>query len=106
MKSVESKMSGSNAPRRAAKRVRIEITRSESGLYVASSEDVKGLLISHRDRAAIEADIPNVLRVLLKRRYNQDVIVLRLEDDDDPNLEDWVSIPAHIASEALAEHKG
>lgn len=85
--------------------VRIQMEQSETGLFKAWSEDLPGLLVTHRDLAAIKADLPNIIKIMFKRRHGLDVEVLEAMPqkcvDTSPRVfPDWVAIPAHIAHEA------
>ena len=46
------------------KQVEIIVEKDESGLFHATSADVLGLYVCHRDKEAIRADIPAVIEAL------------------------------------------
>lgn len=57
--------------------IRIRIDRHQRGLFMATSPDISGLYLAHRDLNAILADIPNIVRLWFRRRYNLDVRVFQ-----------------------------
>lgn len=87
--------------------VRISIDQTDSGLFKAWSEDLPGLLVTHREVAAITADLPDIIKMIFLRRYQMDVEVREAMPQkcvgSAPRLvPDWVAIPAHVAHEARA----
>jgi hypothetical protein len=82
-----------------AKRVTVLIEESNTGLFTATCTDIPGFFIAHSDRDAVERDIPNLIRLLLRRRLNQDIVVAKL---DDLSTDQWVWMPAHIAQTVTA----
>ena len=77
--------------------IRVNIEHSGDGLYVATSHDLPGFFIAHPDLNEVQEDIPNVIRVLIRRRTKQDVLVARVSPrESEPNS--WVSIPALTTS--------
>jgi hypothetical protein len=84
--------------------VRISIEQTDSGLFKATSEDLPGLLVTHRDIAAIRTDLPSIIKLVFQRRHNLDVEVREAMSQKcvgagAPRLvPDWVAIPAHIAA--------
>lgn len=70
------------------------------GLFIATSPDLNGLLIAHPNQDEVQNDIPNVIRMLIRRRTKQDVMVAQVSPrDSEPNS--WVSIPAFLAARGM-----
>ena len=88
--------------------VRIDLAQTDSGLFVATSKDVPGLFVTHRDVAAIRSDMPTVIRAMYRRLYGLDVTVVEARhgaDRGSPSaMPDWVALPAHIAADAMRGH--
>ena len=86
--------------------VNVKIEESASGLFFATSEDLDGLCVAHRDLDKIKEDMPNIVRLLYKRRFDLDVKVFEASSpkgDDAPNkLGAWAAITPHVAEMALA----
>jgi len=80
--------------------ITVRIDKESSGLFVATSKDMPGLLVAHPDREIVEQDIPNVIRVLIKRRRNQDVLVAKVSPDES-QIDRWVFVPAFIAAQTV-----
>lgn len=75
--------------------IRIRVDQHDNGLLCASSPDLPGMVIIHRDLKAIRDDIPNVIRLMLKRAGGRDVEILAAANSEKkPKLiSDWVAIP-------------
>jgi len=57
--------------------VRVRVDRHKRGLFMATSPDISGIFLAHRDLNAILADIPNVIRLWFKRHHNLEVRVFQ-----------------------------
>jgi len=57
--------------------VRVRVERNGTGLYMATSPDISGIYVAHRDLNAIYADMPNVIRLWFKRAEGRDVRVFQ-----------------------------
>jgi hypothetical protein len=82
-----------------AKIVRVKIEADESGLFFATSRDLKGLLVAERKREELNHSIGNAI-VALYAASGVKVIATMAEDgngDDCP----WVAVPAEVARAAL-----
>lgn len=86
--------------------VRIQLEKDESGLIFATSGDLPGLFLAHRDLSAMKTDIPNVIRLLYQRRYNVSVEIVEANaqsEPDAPNLLGiWIAIPPHVIAANLS----
>jgi len=80
--------------------IHVSITQDDDGLFVASSPDLAGFLVAHPDKNEVVNDIPNVIRMLIRRRTNQDVVVAPVSPKRD-ELPAWVSIPSFVATREL-----
>jgi hypothetical protein len=86
-----------------AKIVRVKIEADTSGLYFATSRDLKGLLVAERKREDLNQAIADAITAL----YAADgihVIAAMAEDNDGDDCP-WVAIPAEVARAALAVSK-
>lgn len=80
--------------------VRVRIEEDKSGLFYASSPELKGLLVAKPTIEALEKDIPRAIAELFAVD-GWDVLVSKMEDGDG-DLHPWVAFPASIAKECLA----
>jgi hypothetical protein len=80
--------------------VRIRVQKSRRGLFMATSPDISGLYVAHRDLNAIFADMPNVIRAWFKRTRGMDVRVFQeqIEHDHGAFNITALTMPAHIAA--------
>jgi hypothetical protein len=80
--------------------IRIRIERSADGLYCATSPDLTGICLTHRNIAAIYDDMPNVIRLWYKSNRGADVEVMQAPLPAENDGFDWksVAIPAEIAA--------
>ncbi len=78
--------------------------REKNGFYVASSKELLGLYIADTDKERVLADVPNVIRALLKEERGLDVQVVpgtftpsEIQAGDDlsntSSPRPWVAIP-------------
>jgi hypothetical protein len=88
--------------------IRVVLERSESGLFSATSPDMAGVCVSHRDINAIHDDFPNIIKIWFKNHRKIDVDVF-----NEPLPEAWaqssdgfewktIALPAEVAAMALA----
>jgi hypothetical protein len=81
--------------RMMAKIVRIQRSEGQTGLFYATSPDLKGLLVAEPTLDALEKNIPHAIRDLYAA-CGEDVLVTRLADDT-KQFRSWVAMPAHVA---------
>lgn len=83
--------------------ITVQVTRSASGLYTATSDALEGVYMAHHDSAAIVADLPAVVRRWFKNNQNIDVDVFVREPvrDDGHMFIPTISVPAEIAARSL-----
>jgi hypothetical protein len=87
--------------KKIAKIVRIKIEKGTSGLFFATSPDLKGLHVGKRSLAELETAIPEVIAALYAA-CDVHVLVSKAEDDDSHgDLSPWVAFPADVARAAL-----
>lgn len=84
-----------------ARIVRIKIEEGTTGLFYATSPDLKGLLVAEPTIDALEDAIPKAITDMYAAN-GEKVIVTRARDDD-PEFFPWVAIPEDIARRAI-EH--
>jgi hypothetical protein len=84
-----------------ARRVRILLEpKDDTGLYFATSPDLKGFLVSETSPEARNRAIPQAISDLYKA-CGVDVVVTKLDDPADEGVEDYVAMRAEIAQQAL-----
>ena len=81
-----------------------KVRRESDGLYTATSPQLTGVFVSHRDLDRIVEDMPNIIQLWFKRHRNVAVEVLtgRVQRDDDTTSYLVGSVPVEIAAQALA----
>jgi hypothetical protein len=81
----------------------ITVSRDEDGLYTATSADLKGVFVAHRDLQKIVEDMPNIIRLWFKRNRDAAVEVFQAQvrQVDDEYAIQAMTIPAEIAAAAL-----
>ena len=84
-----------------AKIVRVKIEADKSGLYFATSRDLKGLLVAERRREDLNQAIADAI-IALYAACGVRVIVTMAEYGDGDDCP-WVAVPAEIARAALAQ---
>ena len=77
-----------------AKIVRIRI-EEDDGLFIATSVDLKGLLVAQKTLDALQREIPKNI-VSLYAACGVEVVATMIEDGND-----WVAVPAVVARKAL-----
>jgi hypothetical protein len=82
-----------------AKLIRVKIEKGDTGLFYATSPELRGLLVAKRTVEEVEADIPRAIGELYAVA-GAPVAVIRLEDDVD-GLQPWVASPVEVAKRAL-----
>jgi hypothetical protein len=82
-----------------AKIVRIRIEDDE-GLFVASSPDLKGLLVAARELDVLEREIPRMITELYAA-CGEEVVVSKADDSGDDACPPWIAFPAAVARQAL-----
>jgi hypothetical protein len=85
-----------------AKIVRVKIEADQSGLYFATSRDLKGLLVAERRREDLNQAISDAITALYAA-CGVRVIVTMAEDSNGDGDCPWVAVPAEIARAALAQ---
>jgi hypothetical protein len=86
----------SSRPKAKTFRVHIE---DRNGLFVATSPELKGMLVVGRSVEAVTNAIPKEVEDLFAACGSK-VIVSEVEDDDQ-ELTPWVAVPAEFARRAL-----
>src|SRR5690348_17313544 len=81
----------------------VHVVREEgkTGLFYASSPDLKGLLVAERTLDALDRAIPQAIADLYAA-CGEEVFVARLDDDED-RLRSWVAVPVDVAKQSLAQ---
>jgi hypothetical protein len=82
----------------------VTIMRHEDGLYEATSPDLAGICVVHRDVQMILDDVPNMIRLWFKRHRDMAIEVFQgpVKRTDDLYTIPAVPVPAEIAARALA----
>jgi hypothetical protein len=86
-----------------AKVLRVKVEEGKTGLFYATSPDLKGLLVAEPTIDALEESIPKVIADMYAAR-GVTVMVTRAEDND-PDYSPWIAIPAEQARAALERTK-
>lgn len=84
----------------AARLIHIKIEEGKTGLFYATSPDLKGLLVAERTIPALLENIPKCITNLFMAK-GVEVIVTNIEDHDDNSSRPWVAIPCEVAKHAL-----
>lgn len=87
-------------PMMTAKIVNVRVEHHPSGMFVATSPELKGLLVAKQDMNSVQAAIPKAIADMYAV-CGEEVIVTPAEDGDDYR-KPWVAVPAAIAKRALA----
>jgi hypothetical protein len=90
-------MSGSTT---TARIVRVKREEGQTGLFYATSPDLKGLLVAEPSLDALESAIPLAIAELYEACGTK-VIVTKVGEQLDESLPAWVAFPAEIARQAL-----
>ena len=88
-----------------ARRVRVRLEEGKTGLFYATSPDLKGLLVAEPSVDAVVKAVPGAIAEMYKA-CGLKVVVTKLDDDDGPDdFRSWVAISAEIARKALEENR-
>lgn len=81
----------------------LDIRRETSGLFIATSSQLDGVYLAHRNLDAILDDVPQVVKLWFKSNKNADVEVFcgPLTQYDGSAAVPMIPIPAEIAASAL-----
>ena len=82
-----------------AQKVRVRVEEGETGLFYATSPDLRGLLVAEPTLDALDEGIPVAIAQLYEA-VGITVVVSKLDDDRD-DFHPWVAFPAEIARRAL-----
>jgi hypothetical protein len=82
-----------------ARMVRVRIEEGKTGLFFATSPDLKGLLVAEPTIDALERAIPQSIRNLYAA-CDVDVVVTQMDDGVD-GYTPWIAIPYAIAKAAV-----
>lgn len=86
-----------------AKVVRVRMERTPSGMFMATSPDLKGLLVAKYSEEELEQAIPQNIADLYAVSGEQVLVTPAEDESDDDGPEDslWVAVPVEIARRAL-----
>jgi hypothetical protein len=73
--------------------VRVKIEEGKTGLFYATSPDLKGLLVAEPTIDALDEAIPQAIAELYAVACGAKVVVTKAKNDD-PVFYPWVAIPA------------
>lgn len=78
----------------------IAVSRSDSGLLTATSDELDGIYVAHRDIKKIVEDMPRVIQRWFKihRKMDVRVFVSSVEKLDDSFTIPTISVPVEIAA--------
>ena len=79
--------------------VRVDIERDPSGLFFATSHDLKGLLVAKATLPEVFTEIPASIAALYEA-CGERVIVESIDDPSESHS--WVAMPEYVAEHALA----
>jgi len=85
-----------------AKIVRIEYQEGKTGLFYATSPNLRGLVIGRPSLTDLNEAIPQAIADLYAASGER-VVVTRIDGDDDQEKDAWVAFPAEVARIALAD---
>lgn len=83
-----------------AKIVHIHVEHDASGVYLATSPELKNLLVAKMTKEDVYRDIPRAITELYAA-CGEEVVVSPVEDDSEFE-HPWVAVPAVVAKQALA----
>jgi hypothetical protein len=84
-----------------ARIVRIKREEGKTGLFYATSPDLKGLIVSASTLDALDQKTPSAIAEMYAA-CGVDVVVTRVDESQDDALRSWVAVPTVIAKQALA----
>jgi len=74
--------------------VRVTIERGKSGLFLATSPDLKGLLVAEHSLVELEREIPVSIAALFTAN-GEDFVIIQAEDmAGEQPVKSWVKVPA------------
>jgi hypothetical protein len=82
-----------------ARIVRVKQEEGKTGLFYATSPDLKGLLVAEPTLEALERAIPQAISDLYEAS-GVEVVVTRA-DQESGDFRSWVAFPAEVARQAL-----
>lgn len=85
-----------------AKIVQVKFEQGKSGAFLATSPQLKGLLVSKMTYDEARGDVARAITELYAA-CGETVVVTEIAPEDDSTTDAWVAVPAAIAKEAL-EH--
>jgi len=82
----------------------LEVIQDRDGLYTATSPQLTGVFVAHRDLDKILDDVPNIMRLWFKRHKGEDIEVFKgpTQHSDGNQRISMVPVPVEIAAQALA----
>jgi hypothetical protein len=86
-----------------AKVVRVKVEEGKTGLFYATSPDLRGLLVAEPTIDALEEAIPKVISDMYAAGGVS--VAVTKGGDDDPNYYPWIAIPVEQARAALERTK-
>jgi Domain of unknown function (DUF1902) len=84
-----------------AKIVHIQIREDASGIFIATSKDLRGLLVAKTTVEELFADIPRAIQELYEA--SGVAVVVTPVCDPEHDYSSWVAVPADIARKALSD---
>lgn len=81
----------------------LKVVQDKEGLYTATSPQLAGVCVSHRDLETIMDDVPNIMRLWFKRNRGIEIEVFRgpVRQGDHSHTILMNTVPAEIAAQAL-----
>lgn len=80
--------------------IRVRIDEGKAGLFYASSENLRGLLVAASTVDEVKERVPGAIKDLFLAK-GIDVVVTEAEDGME-GVTPWVAVPAAIAAKSLA----
>jgi hypothetical protein len=95
---MEHQMSGSMT---VAKVIRIAVEQKTAGLFIATSPDIKGLVVAAKSEREMAVAVPTAIRAMYEA-CDVSVMVTPLENSGASGSDmSWVAVPSEIARRAL-----
>lgn len=66
--------------------INVDICRGEGGYYIATSRDLRGLIVCTRKFLALAKEIPDCIIALLQKEFQADFSVDELLSNDDADI--------------------
>lgn len=85
---------------RKAKIVRVKVEEGKTGLFYATSPDLRGLLVAEPNIDDLDEAIARSITDLYAA-CGESVVVTKAQDDD-PDFFPWVAIPSEVAEKVIA----